>query len=166
MESATALLESVGRGDRRHNRRSAAVAGGGERLDNPGMSKERRSFLTSRAHSFGYAFRGLWTLLRTQRNAWIHAAATVLAVVAGFVVHLGASDWCWLIAAIALVWIAEGLNTAVEFVCDALHPERHPLIRNAKDIGAAAVLLAALAAAAIGAIVFWPHISGGIIHQG
>ena len=67
--------------------------------------------------------------------------------------RLAPRDWCWLIVAMAIVWIAEALNTALEHLADAACPQYHPLIRRAKDTAAAAVLLAALAAAAIGTCI-------------
>jgi diacylglycerol kinase (ATP) len=68
------------------------------------------------------------------------------------------SDWCWIILAISLVWTAEALNTAFEFLADAASPEFHPLVRNAKDVAAGAVLITAIGAVIIGCIVFWPYV--------
>ncbi|MCL1909350.1 MAG: diacylglycerol kinase family protein [Kiritimatiellaeota bacterium] len=110
--------------------------------------------LTARIRSFKYAFAGLWTLLKTQHNAWIHAVATALVIAAGICARLTPSKWCAIIFAIATVWIAEALNTAFEFLADAVHPQQHPLIKKAKDVAAAAVLIAAFAAVIVGAIVF------------
>jgi diacylglycerol kinase len=109
--------------------------------------------------SFGYALRGIGCLLRTQANARIHLAATIVVVAGGFLLGVSRPEWCALIAAIGLVWTAEGLNTAIEAVVDLASPERDPLAERAKDTAAGAVLLAALAASAIGAIVFIPHIA-------
>jgi diacylglycerol kinase (ATP) len=70
-----------------------------------------------------------------------------------------AGDWCWIILAISIVSIGEALNTAFEFLADAASPAFHPLVRNAKDVAAGAVLITALAAAIIGALVFWPYVT-------
>lgn len=110
-------------------------------------------FVAGRLRSFAYAFAGLRVVVVTQRNTWIHAVATLLVVALGFWLELGRLDWCWLVVAIALVWIAESFNTALESLADASVPEQHPLVRRAKDSAAAAVLLAAIAAAAIGFLV-------------
>lgn len=110
------------------------------------------------ARSFGYAFRGLGMLLRTQANARIHAAATVLAVGAGFWLGLSRGEWCAVVGAIGLVWTAEGVNTAIEAAVDLVSPERHPLAGRAKDLAAGAVLCAALAALAIGGLIFGPRL--------
>ena len=108
--------------------------------------------------SFGYAFRGLGILLRTQANARIHAAATVLVVAAGFWFRISRGEWCAVLAAIGLVWTAEGVNTALETIVDLVSPEPHPLAGRAKDVAAGAVLCAAIAALVIGALIFGPRL--------
>lgn len=113
---------------------------------------------TARLHSFRYALAGLRTLLLTQHNAWIHAAATTVVVAAGLVLGLSRAEWCWLVLAITLVWMAEALNTALEFLADAVTQDFHPLILQAKDVAAAAVLIAAIGALVIGLLVFGPHL--------
>jgi diacylglycerol kinase (ATP) len=109
--------------------------------------------VSSRAGSLGNALVGLRDVIRTQHNAWIHAAATALVVVAGIALDVTRLDWCWLIAAIAAVWVAEAFNTALEALADAAVPEQHPKIRLAKDAAAGAVLVAACAAALIGILI-------------
>ena len=115
-------------------------------------------FLSGRMRSFGHAVRGVGYVARSQKNAWIHAAATVMVVAAGVWAKLSVGEWCWMIAAIGAVWAAEAMNTALELLCDAACPEFHPLIARAKDAAAAAVLIVAVAAAAVGACVMWPHL--------
>lgn len=114
---------------------------------------------SSRLRSFKFAFRGLRLVIQTQHNAWIHGVATVMMMVLGFAFRLSGPEWCWLILAAAAVWTAEALNTALEFLADAVTQERHPLIGKAKDAAAGAVLAAAIAALAIGLIVFCPHLA-------
>lgn len=116
-----------------------------------------------RIKSFSFALQGLAAFFRTQHNAWIHALAAGLAVAAGFYFRIGAHDWCWIVAAIALVFMAELFNTALEFLCDVVSPEIHPTIKKVKDISAAAVLIAALAAVVVGTIVFWPYVQATFI---
>ena len=112
-----------------------------------------------RLASFRNAFRGIGTLVATQTNARIHLLATVLVITAGLYLGVGRSDWLWLATAITIVWLAEGLNTALEFLADAVNSERHPLIAKAKDVAAAAVLIAALGAVVIGLLVLVPYVS-------
>lgn len=113
-------------------------------------------FLASRLRSFACAFAGLRYILSTQRNAWIHAVASLLVLALGFHLHLGHLEWCGLVVAIALVWMAESFNTALESLADASVPELNPLVGRAKDSAAAAVLIAAIAAAAIGSLILGP----------
>ena len=121
---------------------------------------ESRSFqFTGRIRSFRHAIAGILRMIRCQHNAWIHATATAMVIIAGVLLHVSAADWCWIIVAIYIVWTAENLNTAFEFLADAASPEFHPLVRDAKDVAAGAVLVTAIAAALIGAIIFWPHLA-------
>ena len=114
--------------------------------------------LTQRLRSFRYALAGLRTLLRTQHNAWIHAAATVAVIGAGGYFALSATEWLWLVLAMTLVWTAEAFNTALELLADAVTREQHPLIGQAKDVAAGAVLISALGALLIGVLVLGPHV--------
>jgi diacylglycerol kinase (ATP) len=114
-------------------------------------------FLESRARSFKHAFAGLWFVIRTQRNAWIHATASVLVVILAFWLALSPKDWALLIIAFTMVWIAEFINTALEAVVDlASKQEHHEMAKIGKDVGAAAVLIAAGSAALIGFLILGP----------
>jgi diacylglycerol kinase (ATP) len=112
--------------------------------------------IAARVRSFGHAVRGLGVLLRSEHNARIHALATAAVCGLGAALGLPRGDWLWLAAAIAAVWAAEALNSALEALADAVHPAPHPLVGRAKDLGAAAVLIVALGAAAIGLLVLGP----------
>jgi len=115
-----------------------------------------RAFILSRWHSFGHAFRGWAYVLRTQRNAWIHAAIATLVFILSFWLSLPPRDWAVIILAVGLVFGAEFINTAIEAVVDLASPVHHPLARVGKDVGAAAVLIAALAAILVGLLVLGP----------
>ena len=108
--------------------------------------------------SFGYAFEGLGTLLRTQPNFVVHVLAACVAVCLGMILRLDLRDMALVVLTIALVLVVECVNTALETLCDLVSPGLHPLIKRAKDISAAAVLLAAMAAVAIAALVFLPRV--------
>jgi diacylglycerol kinase (ATP) len=112
--------------------------------------------IAARARSFRNAFRGLGVMLRSQHNARIHVLATLAACALGALLGVSRGDWLWLTAAIAGVWAAEALNSALESLADATHPGPHPLVGRAKDLGAAAVLLVSLGAAVIGFLVLGP----------
>lgn len=113
-------------------------------------------FFVSRYRAFGHAFRGWWYVIRTQRNAWIHALATALVVLLTAWLRLPARDWAVLLVTIALVWTAEFINTALEAVVDLASPRHHPLARVGKDVGAAAVLIAALTSILVGLLILGP----------
>jgi len=113
----------------------------------------------ARVASFRYALRGVWVMLATQHNAWIHAVATAAAVGLGFALRISRGEWLAVVLAIIAVWTAEALNTAFESLCNVAAPEIHPLVERAKDIAAGAVLISAIGALAIALLVFWPRLA-------
>ncbi len=115
--------------------------------------------LAARLRSFVYAGRGVRTMLLSQHNAWIHAAATLVVFTAGVTLGVTRVEWMVLILAIVAVWTAEALNTALEFLCDVASPDFHPLVEKAKDVAAGAVLICAVGATAVGMLVFAPYAS-------
>jgi diacylglycerol kinase len=112
-------------------------------------------FLRSRIKSFGHAFSGLWYVLKTQKNAWLHAIATGLVVVLALWLQLHPHEWAILFLAIGSVWTAEFINTALEAIVDLASPEHHPLAKVGKDVGAAAVLISSFFAALIGLLLLF-----------
>ena len=110
--------------------------------------------------SFKHAFHGIFTLFKSQKNARIHALASVIVCMLGFYFGLTKTEWCLIVIAVAAVWIAEAFNTALEFLADAASAEYHPLIGKAKNLAAAAVLLSAVGSAAIGILIIGPYILG------
>lgn len=117
------------------------------------------TYLQQRWRSFGYAFKGVATLFRTQAHAWLHLLAAILVITAGLYFGIKRWEWAILTGCITLVIAAEALNTAIEFLTDLVAPDYHPLAGKAKDTAAAAVLLCAIGAAVIGIIVFWPYLT-------
>lgn len=115
-------------------------------------------YLAQRWRSVGFAWQGLKFLLGTQANARIHALATVAVVLAGVYCQVSRLEWLALVAAMAWVWVAEALNTGLECVVDLVSPQQHPKAAQAKDVAAAAVLIASVAAVVVGAIVFGPKL--------
>ena len=114
--------------------------------------------ISARLRSFTYAGRGIWLTLVSQHNAWIHAVATIMVVVVGYLLGISRVEWCLIVLACAAVWTAEALNTAVEFLADATTQEHHPLIGQAKDVAAGAVLITAIAAIINATIIFGPYL--------
>lgn len=115
-----------------------------------------KEFVHSRIESFGNAFRGWWYVLETQHNAWIHAVIAMAVFALGFWLSLPARDWAVLILTVTMVFTAEFINTAIEAVVDLASPQKHPLAKVGKDVGAAAVLIAAVAAVLIGLLILGP----------
>lgn len=109
--------------------------------------------------SFKYAFRGIGQFFIHTHNARIHLAATLIVLIAGGFFDLSMPEWLFLIVAIGMVWVAEAMNTAIEFLVNLVSPGYSKLAGTIKDIAAGAVLIAAICAAIIGIFIFLPHIS-------
>ena len=114
------------------------------------------TFIRSRIAAFGHAIRGWWHVLQTQHNAWIHSIVATVIVALGLWLGLPPHDWAIIVLTIAMVFTAEFINTAIEAVVDLASPVHHPLAKVGKDVGAGAVLVAALAAALIGLLILGP----------
>ncbi len=114
----------------------------------------------SRWRSFAYALAGIGYMLRSQANTRIMGAATVAVLIAGCWTGLDALRWSILALALALVWIAEFINAAIEAAVNISTPSFHPLAKVAKDVAAGAVLIAAFAALLIGALILAPPLLG------
>ncbi|MBA3073910.1 MAG: diacylglycerol kinase family protein [Anaerolineae bacterium] len=95
-------------------------------------------------------------VVKTQNNARFHLLATIIVVSICIWLKINPVEWCLILVAIALVWIAECFNTTLESFFDLVNPEPHPLVKNGKDSGAAAVLVAAFLSIALGIIVLGP----------
>jgi diacylglycerol kinase len=115
-----------------------------------------KTFIVSRIAAFGHAFRGWWHVLRTQHNAWIHSVFATVVILMGLWVGLKPLDWAVIVLTIAMVFTAEFINTAIEAVVDLASPVHHPLAKVGKDVGAGAVLVAALAGIVIGLLILGP----------
>ena len=125
------------------------------------MKEKKEPFtINKRIKSIGFALQGIKTLLKGEHNTWIHLAATFVVIVAAFLFNVSILSWFMLIVAIALVWILEAINTAIEFLVDLASPDYHPLAKKAKDVAAAAVLFASILAVILGILVLyneWVH---------
>ena len=106
--------------------------------------------------SFSYAFEGIFTCIRNERNMKIHIEVATLVVIAGWILGLSITEWCICLGLFGLVMALELVNTAVEAVVDLVTTERHPLAKIAKDTAAGAVLIAAIMAAIVGLLIFVP----------
>lgn len=114
------------------------------------------SFLRLRLHSFLYAFKGIYLLFGTQINAKIHLLVALFVLLLGFLFQLFWYEWALILFAIGLVFAMEAANTAIEFLVDLVSPQHNEQAGKVKDLGAAAVLIAAITALVIGLLVFVP----------
>ncbi|MBO4281987.1 MAG: diacylglycerol kinase family protein [Bacteroidales bacterium] len=121
------------------------------------MTPEKFSF-RKRIKSFAYAFAGLKVLFREEHNARIHAVAAVLAVALGFLFRISPMEWVAVVIVIGMVFAAEIINSSLERTADFVKAERDDRKRDIKDLGAAAVLVCAIAALITGIIIFVPKI--------
>jgi diacylglycerol kinase len=130
---------------------------GKPRLPREGQEDEESEWAKFIA-GFGFAFRGLWYTLRTQRNARVHVVIACLAIAMGIVLHISAVEFAMIFVAISSVFIAEMFNTVIELCVDLASPEYNQLAEIAKDVAAGAVLLSAMLAVVIGLFVLGPHL--------
>ena len=117
----------------------------------------------SRYSSFMFAFAGLKRLVK-ERNFRIHVLIATMTTVVGLLCRLSLIDWSLIIICYGMEMAAEGLNTASEILADRVCPDRDESIRLAKDVSAGAVLLAAIAAAIVGTLIFTPRIISTASH--
>src|SRR5690554_6858646 len=118
----------------------------------------KNSFIGKRLHAFVYAFRGAYLLLKTEASIQAQTFITLLTIIAGWYFNINAMEWMFQILAIGMILAAEGMNTAVEKICDFIHPDHHERIGFIKDVAAGAVFFIALAAVAIGLFIYIPKI--------
>jgi diacylglycerol kinase (ATP) len=114
------------------------------------------TFFSGRFKSVGFAFKGAYKLITTEHSVMVQFSLALLMIVAGFVFHISREEWMIQILVFGLVLAVEGLNTAVEKMADFIHPEFHDRIGFIKDIAAGAVFFAAMAAIAVGLLIYIP----------
>jgi diacylglycerol kinase len=108
--------------------------------------------------SFKYAFQGIYTFFKTERNGRIHLLAATATVILGIYLGVDKTDWLWLSLAITLVIVAEMINTAIEQVCNRITTDQDEAIKAIKDISAGFVLICAFFSVILGAIIFSPYL--------
>ena len=126
------------------------------------MKQKQESSQTRQAwlQSFAAAFAGLKVLFSNERNFRVHLLIGIAAVIACVVFHVTLMEWVVVLLLIAVVLSAEAFNTSIEYLCDIISPNYHPLIKKIKDIAAGAVLICAVIAAVIGCVIFIPYLAG------
>jgi diacylglycerol kinase len=109
--------------------------------------------------SFGHAVDGIAYTLRTQRNFRVHLIVTTLVIAAGVAFRLSTVEWAVIAVTVGLVLGAEMINTVVELAVDLLIQREHPMAKVAKDVGAGAVFVTAIAAVCVGIAIFGPRLA-------
>jgi diacylglycerol kinase (ATP) len=120
------------------------------------MNNQENGFVKGRIKSFKYALKGMWLLITTEHSIMVQMAIGLIVMVFGWWYRISATEWILQILAIGIVLVAESLNTAIEKICDFIHPDHHKRIGFIKDIAAGAVSFAAISAIIIGLIIYLP----------
>lgn len=123
------------------------------------MSKKNKdkNFVEGRIISFKNAFKGIPYILK-ERNSIVHIVTAISVVIAAYLLHFQAWEWCVLILCISFILALEGMNTAVEYLVDIVSPVHNELAGKVKDISSGAVLLGAIGTLLVGAILFGRHL--------
>lgn len=116
--------------------------------------KKKKFNIKDRVRSFGYAINGIKTLMVDEHNARIHVLGAIVAITLGLVLEISQYEWMWILLAIAMVFITEMINSAIEAICDEVTQEQRPNIKKAKDIAAGSVLVAAIFSLVVAVWVF------------
>ena len=122
------------------------------------MQQNKEPFIINRLKSVGFAFKGMLILIKTEASIKIQVFIAIVVTLAGFYFNISTTEWMFQTAMIGLVMSIEGVNTAVEYIADFIHPEHHPKIGLIKDISAGAVFIASIVAVIIAGIIYLPKI--------
>ncbi len=122
------------------------------------MNKSNKFSISNRIQSFKFAIEGIILLLKTEHNAWIHLLSALLVIFMGFYMSLSITEWCFIVFAIGFVFVAEIINTSIEYLTDLVSPNYHEKAKKVKDLAAGGVLIASIIALSIGLIIFLPKL--------
>jgi len=115
------------------------------------------NFITGRIKSVKYALKGAYILITTEHSIMVQLSSAVAVTALGFYFGIEKQEWIAQTLTIAIVLSAEGLNSAVEAICDFVHPEHHEKIGKIKDIAAGAVTFTAFAALVVFLLIYLPY---------
>ena len=107
---------------------------------------------------FQAAFKGI-VFTGEGTNFKIMGFIGVVALIVSAILNLSNIEWCLIILCITMVLTAEGINTAIELICDYVNPDYDSKIGRIKDIAAGAVLIGSIGAAIIGTLIFGPYLA-------
>lgn len=118
--------------------------------------QKKESFLVNRLKSVGYAFKGMLLLIKTEASIKIQLFIAIVVTIAGFYFKISMTEWLVQTTIIGLVMSIEGVNTAIEYIADFIHPDHHPKIGLIKDVAAGAVFIASIIAVIVACIIYFP----------
>ena len=118
--------------------------------------QKKEPFIINRLKSVRYAFKGMLILIRTEASIKIQLCIALIVIIAGYYFNISKTEWLFQIAMIGLVMSIEGINTAIEYIADFVHPEHHEKIGLIKDVAAGAVFIASIVATVIAGIIYLP----------
>ena len=116
--------------------------------------QNKESFIINRLKSIGYAFKGMVFLIKTEASIKIQLFIAFIVTIAGFYFQISKTEWLVQIGMIGIVMSIEGINTAIEYIADFIHPDHHPKIGIIKDVAAGAVFIASIVATFIAGIIY------------
>lgn len=122
------------------------------------MDGKKESFLVNRIKSIGYAYKGAAYLVKTEASIKVQVVIAIAVTIAGFYFDITATEWLIQVLCIGLVISLEGVNTAIEYLADFIHPDLHASIGRIKDISAGAVFIASVAAIIAAIIIYFPRL--------
>ncbi len=119
---------------------------------------KKESFLINRLKSIGFAFKGMLILIKTEASIKIQLFIALAVTIAGFYFEISKTEWLAQITMIGMVMSIEGVNTAIEYIANFVHPDHHPKIGLIKDVAAGAVFIASIVAVIIAGIIYLPKL--------
>ncbi|GAA4245195.1 MULTISPECIES: diacylglycerol kinase family protein [Winogradskyella] len=118
--------------------------------------QKKEPFIINRIKSVGYAFKGMLILIKTEASIKVQFTIAILITIAGFYFEISKTEWIAQLVMIAMVMSVEGMNTAIEYIADFIHPEYHKKIGLIKDVAAGAVFFAGIISVIIAGIIYIP----------
>jgi len=122
------------------------------------MNNRDLGFFKGRLRSLKFAIKGAWLLITSEHSIMVQVFIGISVSILGWILDISSLEWILQIFAIGMVLVAESLNTAIEKLCDFIHPDFHKKIGFIKDISAGGVTFAAISAILIGLIIYLPKI--------
>jgi diacylglycerol kinase len=107
---------------------------------------------------YRYAMRGIWHAFRHESNMVFHFAGAMAVVATNYLLGISRMEWIVTIILIGIVWMAEIFNTAIEKLADRVTKNNDPMIGQAKDLAAGAVLIICLTAVACAVMIYLPYL--------